>query len=149
MLLPLLVACALDPTPPADLAETRFDALPAAGAWVRLRGQAHYEATITQRRPATLLADATTHHLFPFFPEHRTEERGVTVLVRTTRQPERSVSYETFTVVGRLRPVTDDDVGAAVQARMMTQTGHWLQDGALVLDAVRIESVDGLWEEAP
>ncbi len=142
-----LIACGGDPARPEALAPSSFDALPPASSWVSLRGQAHFGATVTQRQPASLIANEVVHYVFPLVPEHSTETRGVSVFVRTTREPEARVSYETFTVEGLVRPFGDDLLDPATQAALLERSGYYAKDGAIWIDARRIEAVDGTYVE--
>lgn len=142
-----LLGCFGAPTPPVEIPESTFEALPEAGSWVSLRGQAHYDARIVQRRAASIFTEARSDYVFGFFPEHATEDRRIRVLLRTQREPERLVSYETMTVEGQLVPITEADLSGAVQEQLFHRTGYYLADDAMRLDVVRILSEDGVWEE--
>lgn len=141
-----LLACSGAPTPPAVVPAASFEALPALGAWAALEGQAHYDATFTARHAATWFRDEKVEYVFPFLPEHRTDERKVLVWVRTTREPESSVSFETMTVEGVVLPLTEATMPVPVQVQLFQRSGYYPAEDALLIDAVRIRSADGLWE---
>lgn len=135
-----------EPVPPRPevVSEASFETLGDA-PWVRLKGTAHYRATITQREAATLFREERTLYVFPFFPVNETADRAIPVLVRAARPPERLVAYETMVVEGRLRPPTRDVLPPQTEGSLSEKTGYFFADGLWVLDATRIESEDGVW----
>lgn len=145
-LLLALLACGGEPTPPSVVPVASFESLPPLGAWAALEGQAHYDAMFTARHAATWFRDEKVEYLFPFLPEHRTDERKVVVWVRTARKPEAGVSFETMTVEGVVLPLTEATMPVPVQTELALRSGYHPAADALLLDAVRIRSVDGVWE---
>jgi hypothetical protein len=141
-----LLACGGDPSPPADVPVASFDAMPALGSWAALEGQAHYDAMFTARHGATWFRDEKVEYVFPFLPEHRTDERKVLVWVKTARAPEPGVSFETMTVEGVVLPLTEATMPVPLQTELALRSGYHAAADALLLDAVRIRSVDGVWE---
>lgn len=137
------------PAPPApeDFVRRTFDDLDPQPAWVILEGTAHYEARLTQKEPASLLSEARTRYVFAFFPVNDTSDREIPVLVRTSRPPERLVSFETMTVEGRLHPITKRDLPPGAEVMLSERTDYFFADRVLLLDAVRVVSEDGVWEE--
>ncbi len=65
---------------------------------VRLRGTAHYAATLKQK------VGDETYYLFPLFPERDTTSRTIRVMVRTRRKPDPLYTYGDLTVEGLARP---------------------------------------------
>jgi len=134
--------------PPETFAEVDFEHLdPRDARWIRLRGMAHYPATLTQRLPETTFAEARTYYVFGFFPENRTGDREIPVLVRTQRPPERLVSYETITIEGRLGPLTERTVPSGSESLLGENAGYFFAEPVWLLEPVRIESEDGVWQE--
>lgn len=126
--------------------EIGFDELSLDHRHVRLTGMAHYGSTFEQVVPPGLLTDGARYYVFAFFPEHDVDSRGIRLLVRTQRPPERLVSYEIMTVQGTLHPLRPSMVPPSSESMLMDRTGYWFEDGILVLQADRIESEDGVWE---
>ena len=113
---------------------------------IQLRGQAHYSVVVRQTVPGNLLREEQTHFLFPLFPEHDTTDRAVRVLVRTTREPESLVSYETMQVSGRLQPVTSDEVPPGTEVDIGKRSDYFFTDSMVLLVPDRIVSDGETWE---
>ncbi|MCB9666099.1 MAG: hypothetical protein H6732_18470 [Alphaproteobacteria bacterium] len=135
------------PPPPGGFVAQTFEELDPSAVWVRLEGTAHYEARLTQREPASLLAPERTRYVFGFFPVNDTSDREIPVLVRTSRPPERLVSFETMTVEGHLHPITRRDLPPEAETMFGERSGYFFADRVLLLDAVRVVSEDGTFEE--
>lgn len=136
------------PQPPGEIPVVGFDALDLASPWVTLEGTAHYASVITQKVPGSLFSEPQTLHLFGFFPRDASEERAIPVLVRTSRPPERLVHYEYLTVTGRLTALTKDKVPLTTETMLSERTEYFFADEVLLLEPIRIESEDGVFEEA-
>ena len=130
-----------------DPVEITFDDLDPAVPWVKLELMGHYAPMVTQKTPATVLAEEQTMYLFAAFPRYSTDERAVPLLVRTSRQPERLVSYEIMTVEGKLSVPTFDKVPFNTEELISRRTEYYFSDSVLLLEAERIWAEDGLFEE--
>ncbi|HHO49964.1 MAG TPA: hypothetical protein ENK18_03615 [Deltaproteobacteria bacterium] len=128
---------------PADLADLEL-----AMGCVVVSGQAHYEVVVKQTIPGNLLLDQRQLYLFPLFPEGRTQDRAIRVLVRTDREPEDLVSFETMTVSGRLIPVTTDEVPFGTEVQIGKRSDYFFTDEMLLLVPDQIISGDEVWPPA-
>ncbi len=119
-----------------------LDALDPESGCVRVTGQAHYEVVVRQTVPGNLLRDEQTLFLFPLFAEGQTGERAVRVLVRTEREPEDLVSYETMTVEGRAELVTAEKVPFGTEIEIGKRSDYFFTDDMVLLVPERV-TVDG------
>ena len=98
--------------------DVTISTLPDEPGCVRLNGQAHYDTVLEQIQPGNLFVDEKTVHMFPLFPENSLDERGIRVLVKTEREPERLVNVETMTIEGYLTPLTPAEVPIGAEAEL-------------------------------
>lgn len=132
---------------PPPLTEVSFETLHDGAQRVRLEGMAHYASTITQTVPGGLVSPERHYYVFGFFPKHDAASRAIPVLVRTSRPPERLVSFEVMTVEGRLGPIDTRLIPPSTEAMLSGKSEYWFADEVLLLRAERIESEDGVWVE--
>ena len=130
-----------------DPVEVTFRDLDVSTPWVKIEVMAHYEAMVTQTIPANLISDEQKLYLFGAFPVYSTEERAVPLLVRTSRPPDRMVTYEVMTVEGKLSVPTSDKVPFSTEEMIGKRTGYYFSDSVLLLEAVRVITEDGVFEE--
>ncbi|MEN0061900.1 MAG: hypothetical protein AAGA48_07085 [Myxococcota bacterium] len=128
-----------------DFVDVTLETLPADPACVRLKGQAHYDVVLKEFTPGNAFVDEQTVHLFPLFPVDGLDERGIRVLVRTERVPERLVNLETMTLSGRLSPMTTADVPIGAEAQLGRSGGYFFEDFAMVLVPDEVRSGDDVW----
>lgn len=126
---------------PADVADLEL-----AMGCVTVQGQAHYEVVVKQTIPGNLLLDERTLHLFPLFPAGATSDRAIRILVRTEREPEDLVSFESMTVSGRLIPVTTEEVPFGTEVQIGKRSDYFFTDEMLLLVPDRIVSGDEVWQ---
>lgn len=125
-----------------------FDTLdPSQARWVRVEGTAHYQPKIKQTTAGSLFKEPGTWWVFPFLPEGDNAERAVPVLVRTRREPERIISFETMTIEGRLSVPSKDRIPHGTETLLGQGGGYFYADTVWLLEPVRIVSDDGVWEE--
>ncbi len=109
---------------------------------VRTTGTAHYEVVITQRVPGNGFFEDKTYYVFGLFPPGNTTEREIRILVRTERQPERLVSYETMTIEGALLRMDHRKIPFDTERRLGERSSYFFADRVYLLEPDRIE-VDG------
>jgi hypothetical protein len=108
---------------------------------------AHYASTVNQRVSGGLLSDDKEYFVFGFFPKHESAAGAIPLLVRTTRKPERLVTFEVMQVEGILRHPTAHTVPPSTEAMLSKRTDYWFADEVMLLEATRIISEDGIWDE--
>jgi hypothetical protein len=136
---------ALAPEAPAQA--IGFDEVVRSSGRVRVEGMAHYASTITQRVPGGLIAEDRTYYVFGVFPKHDVSSRAIPLLVRTSRPPERLVSFEVMEIEGRLGPIDTRRIPPSTEAVLSGKTEYWFADEVKLLDVERIYSEDGEWIE--
>ena len=128
--------------PCGSFTEVTLDELHPDSGCVRVDGQAHYEVVVRQTVPGNLLRDSETLFLFPLFSEGDTSERAVRILVRTEREPEDLISFETMTVAGRVELVTADKVPFGTEIEIGKRSDYFFTHDMLLLVPEEI-TVDG------
>jgi hypothetical protein len=130
-----------DPGPLHDIA---FEELHDGAVHVRLDGMAHYASTITQKMPGSLFTEEQTFYVFGVFPKDDTSSRSIPLLVRTSRPPERMVSFEVMTLEGTLGQIDTRLLPPSTEAMLSARTEYWFADEMKVLTVERIFSEDGV-----
>ncbi|MBN2797900.1 MAG: hypothetical protein JXX28_02020 [Deltaproteobacteria bacterium] len=110
---------------------------------VRVRGMAHYGATIAQHYPGNLLHSSHDEWLFPLFQAHDAKGRAVRVMVRSRVQPEARVSYEFMEIEGRITSLSPDVIPYQVEVQMGKTSDYFLTDDTLILEAITVHPWDG------
>lgn len=131
----------------AEEATKHLDA--AATPCVALEGTAHYTAVARQTTPGGLLGDDVVHYLFPLLAEGDLSGKEVHVLVRTTREPERLVSYETMALTGRIERATPQLVPYATEIQLGKAGGYFFTDDLVVLTPDEVISDGVVWRPLP
>ncbi|MCB9669508.1 MAG: hypothetical protein H6736_09880 [Alphaproteobacteria bacterium] len=126
-------------------APTEFFDLELGTRCVRVQGMAHYDVVVTQKVAGNGFFADKTYYVYGLFPAGNTDEREIRVLVRTEREPERLVSFETMTIEGRLLPMDYRKVPFDTERRMGQKSNYFFSDRIKLLEPDRIE-VEG---EAP
>lgn len=127
--------------------EVDLETLPDEPVCVRLRAQAHYDVVLTLHSDGTPFTDPVDEYLFPLFPPDQLDERGIRVLVRTARAPERLVNVETMTLQGQLRPLTPAELPIGAEAQLGRVGGYFFEDFAMLLVPDQIRSGDEVWPQ--
>lgn len=122
---------------PADF----FDLHPSTRC-VRTEGTAHYDVVVTQTVPGNGFFPDRTYYVYGLFPKGNTDEREIRILVRSERQPERMVSYETMAIEGRLLPMDFRKVPFDTERLMGQRSNYFFGDQMFLIEPDRIE-VDG------
>lgn len=112
---------------------------------VRLVGMAHYPVVIRQVVPGNIFKKEQTWFLFPLFKAGDTSDRAVRVLVRTTRKPDRYVSYEHMKLEGRVRRPTPDIVPFNTEIALGKRSDYFFTDEMVVLEPWWVESEGEVW----
>jgi len=117
---------------------------------VRIDGTAHYTAVVRQTELGGLLSDDTTWYLFPLLAPGDLEAKEVHVVVRTTRAPERLVTYETMELAGRIEPSTPQIVPYATEIQLGKAGGYFFTDDLVVFTPDEVVSEGEVWRaDAP
>jgi hypothetical protein len=115
--------------------------------FVRVRGTAHYPVVIRQRVPGNLLVEERELFLFPLFDASDTSGRGIRVLVRTEREPDNLVSFETMTLEGYVSVPTPENVPFETEIALGKRSDYFFTDGMLLLEPWKVEVKDeDTWE---
>jgi len=122
---------------------------PVAEACVQVEGTAHYTAVVRQTEAGGLLSDDVVHYLFPLLTKGDHDGREVRVLVRTTRKPERLVTYETMELSGRIIAATPKLVPYATEIQLGKSGGYFFTDDLVVLTPDEVVSDGETWRPAP
>jgi len=122
---------------------------PHGEACVAVQGTAHYTAVVRQTELGGLLSDDVVWYMFPLLPEGDLDGREVRVLVRTTRAPERLVTYETMELTGRIVPSTPELVPYATEIQLGKAGGYFFTDDLVVLTPDSVTSDGEAWHPAP
>ncbi len=136
-----------DVAPTGPPTPVTFDSIDLGQGFVSLKGMAHYSSAITQTIPGGLLGESKTTYVFGFFPENDTPGRAIPVLVRTSRKPPRMVAFEFLTVEGLVGPLDPNKVPPSTETMLSDRSEYFFDDFVVLLEAVRVRSEDGVWEE--
>lgn len=128
--------------PCADHATVDFFDLQPTTRCVRTVGTAHYDVVVTQQVPGNGFFADRTYYVYGLFPAGNTDEREIRILVRTEREPERMVSFETMTIEGRLSAMDYRKVPFDTERLMGKKSNYFFSDRMYLLEPDRIE-VDG------
>jgi hypothetical protein len=139
----------LGPDPKGQVVPITFDDLDDPPPYVRISGMAHYAAVVEQHVPGGLFREPTTWYLFGLFPPWQTEDRQIRVIVRTTREPERLVSYEVMTLEGRLAPPTLRELPLDTETILSRGSDYYLAPDVWLLEPWSIEEGLGTAPESP
>lgn len=135
------------PTPPAEIPDADWATLSPDDRWVRLKGTLHYEAMLTTTEGGGLFGEPTTWRLVGFFPVNDTVDREIRVLLKTTRPPEKLVTYETLTAEGRLVPPTRRTLSPRAETLLSEKVGYFFADELRILEVTRLVTEDGEYVE--
>jgi hypothetical protein len=116
---------------------------------IAVDGTAHYTAVARQTVTSGLFRDEQVFYLFPLMPPDDYDGREVRVLVRTTRAPERLVSYETLAMTGRIERATPELVPYRTEIELGKAGGYFFTDDLVVLTPDEIISDGVVWRPLP
>lgn len=137
------------PPPCGDWVDAPLSGLdPVERPCVAVEGTAHYTAVARQTTSGGLFGDDVVHYLFPLLPPDDLSGKEVRVLVRTTRAPERLVSYEGMAVEGRIERATPDLVPYATEIQLGKAGGYFFTDDLVVLSPDAVISEGERWTPA-
>jgi len=117
-----------------------FDDLDHPPTFVKIRGMAHYTAVVKQDVPGNLFRKPQVYYLFGLFPPYDTDDRKIRLLVRTTRAPERLVSYELMTLEGRLERPTLSKVPFDTEIILGKYSDYFFADDVWLIEPWSIQS---------
>jgi len=118
---------------------TTFEDLDSGVRAVRISGMAHYSVVVEQHAPGNLFHTPKTYYLFGLFPPYDTASRMISVLVRTTREPEDLVSFELMTIEGRLSRPALDKVPFDTEVILGKRSDYYFAEDMLLLEPWTVE----------
>jgi len=138
----LYFSASMPPVDPSAAVELELADVSLDTPVVTTSGMAHYPVVVKQTVPGNLFRDEQTVYLFPLFVEHDTDDRAIRVLVRTSREPERFVSYEFMKITGAVRMATPEIVPFSTEIQIGKRSDYFFTDDMVVLEPLTVE-VDG------
>ena len=124
--------------PPMDVEWSEIDTIEVP-RMIRVKGMAHYTATVRQETPGNLVRDPQQHWLFGFFAPYDTDSRAMRVIIRSEREPEDLVSYELVTVTGWLSRSTPNKVPYQAEVIFGKESDYFFTDDMLLLEPTAFE----------
>ena len=124
--------------PPLEVTWDQLDQLDGPGM-VRVKGMAHYTATVRQEVPGGAFREDKSYWLFPFYAPYDAKSRAVRVMVRYDVEPEDLVSYEMVTITGWIDRTTLDKVPYQAENIFGTQSDYFFTDDMLLLEPTKWE----------
>ncbi len=131
---------------PQPVVQTDFANLDPDEHFIRIEGMAHYPVVINQTVPGNLFTDDKTYYLFPLFSKHDTSDRAIRIMVRTTRKPERMVSYEFMALEGRISFPDHRKLPFSTEIEIGKRSDYFFTDEMVLLEPWKIESDGEVWE---
>ena len=117
---------------------------------VPVRGSAHYEVVLDTTIEGNGFFADQRYFVFGLFPPGNTDEREIRVLVRTTRPPERMVSFEEMEIDGRLLPMDYRKIPFDAETQMGRRSNYFFSDRVYLLEPDRVRvSGEPEWLRTP
>lgn len=106
---------------------------------VRVRGTAHYEIQLKEKRREGSAAHEKPFLLFPLFPKGDTSGREIRVMIRSQRAPDELYAYEDVLVEGLAQP-PGRTVGKSARDALQLK-GYMFADDFVLIEAFDVQSL--------